>query len=71
MPDPAAAWAFLEESHPVCSPREVEQAVVRLAAEITTRLSGAYPLVLAVFDCGMDARGFWRNLPEIRAVKGT
>lgn len=24
-----------------------------------------------VFGCGMDARGFWRNLPEIRAMKGT
>lgn len=24
-----------------------------------------------VFGCGMDARGYWRNLPEIRAMKGT
>jgi len=22
-----------------------------------------------VFGCGMDAKGYWRNLPEIRAVK--
>jgi hypoxanthine phosphoribosyltransferase len=22
-----------------------------------------------VFGCGMDARGFWRNLPEIRAMR--
>ena len=22
-----------------------------------------------VFGCGMDARGLWRNLPEIRAMK--
>ena len=22
-----------------------------------------------VFGCGMDANGFWRNLPEIRALK--
>lgn len=22
-----------------------------------------------VFGCGMDAKGFWRNLPEIRAIK--
>ena len=22
-----------------------------------------------VFGCGMDARGYWRNLPEIRALK--
>lgn len=24
-----------------------------------------------VFGCGMDARGLWRNLPEIRAMKDT
>ncbi len=24
-----------------------------------------------VFGCGMDAKGFWRNLPEIRAMKAT
>ena len=23
-----------------------------------------------VFGYGMDAKGFWRNLPEIRAMKG-
>ena len=23
-----------------------------------------------VFGCGMDAKGFWRNLPEIRAMRG-
>lgn len=23
-----------------------------------------------VFGCGMDAKGYWRNLPEIRAMKG-
>ena len=23
-----------------------------------------------VFGCGMDARGYWRNLPEIRAIRG-
>lgn len=22
-----------------------------------------------VFGCGMDARGLWRNLPEIRAIR--
>jgi len=24
-----------------------------------------------VFGCGMDAKGYWRNLPEIRAIRGT
>jgi len=23
-----------------------------------------------VFGCGMDAKGYWRNLPEIRAMRG-
>ena len=22
-----------------------------------------------VFGCGMDAKGFWRNLPEVRAMR--
>ncbi len=24
-----------------------------------------------VFGCGMDAKGFWRNLPELRAMRAT
>lgn len=24
-----------------------------------------------VFGCGMDAKGYWRNLPEIRAMRGS
>jgi hypoxanthine phosphoribosyltransferase len=24
-----------------------------------------------VFGCGMDAKGYWRNLPEIRAIRGS
>jgi hypoxanthine phosphoribosyltransferase len=24
-----------------------------------------------VFGCGMDAKGFWRNLPDIRAMRGS
>ena len=23
-----------------------------------------------VFGCGMDAKGYWRNLPEVRAIRG-
>ena len=23
-----------------------------------------------VFGCGMDAKGYWRNLPDIRAIRG-
>lgn len=63
-PDAAAAWAFLEASDPVCSASEVEQAVGRLAREITARLAGAYPLVLAVMGGAVVFAG--QLLPRLR-----
>jgi hypoxanthine phosphoribosyltransferase len=48
MADPARAWAFLEDSDPVCSETEVQAAIARLAGEIDTCLREAYPLVLVV-----------------------
>lgn len=48
MPDPLAAWTFLEESDLVASADQVQAAIVRLAAEIERSLSGSYPLVLVV-----------------------
>src|SRR3970040_83380 len=131
MPDPARAWAFLENSDLVCGEQEIQSAIARLAAEIAARLRDAYPVVLVVmggavvfagqllprlrfpldldyvhatrygaatagggiawrvsppedvrgrtvllrvpdrvvFGCAMDAKGFWRNLPEIRAMR--
>ncbi len=46
--DVAAAWRFLEQSDLVASAEEVQAALRRIAGEIDARLSGAYPLVLAV-----------------------
>lgn len=63
-PDPAVAWAFLEDSDPVCGAAEVEQAVGRLAEQVTARLSGAYPLVLAVMGGAVVFAG--QLLPRLR-----
>ena len=48
MPDLKQAWAFLENSDGVASAGEVQAAIRRVAAEISERLSGAYPMVFAV-----------------------
>ena len=52
---------------------------VRCAVLVEKRLDGPKPIKADfvgltipdrfVFGCGMDAKGFWRNLPEIRAMK--
>src|SRR3954468_8687937 len=64
MPDVQKAWAFLENSEPVASAEEVEAAVQRLASEIRSRLSGAYPLVLAVMGGAIVFAG--QVLPRLR-----
>lgn len=64
QPDAAAAWAFLEQSDPVCSAAEVEQAMQRLAAQVTGRLAGTYPLVLAVMGGAVVFAG--QLLPRLR-----
>jgi hypoxanthine phosphoribosyltransferase len=64
MPDVQKAWAFLENSEPVASAQEVEAAVQRLAAEISQRLAGAYPLVLAVMGGAVVFAG--QILPRLR-----
>src|SRR3954471_248158 len=64
MPDVQKAWAFLENSEPVASAEEVEAAVQRLASEIRSRLSGAYPLVLAVMGGAVVFAG--QVLPKLR-----
>src|SRR6187401_1537168 len=64
MPDVQKAWAFLENSEPVASAEEVEAAGQRLAAEIRSRLSGAYPLVLAVMGGAVVFAG--QILPRLR-----
>jgi hypoxanthine phosphoribosyltransferase len=64
MPDPAAAWTFLENSDPVASAEEVGAALARLAAEISDRLHRAYPLVLAVMGGAVVFAG--QLLPRLR-----
>ena len=64
MPDVQKAWAFLENSDPVASAKEVEAAVQRLASEIGERLAGAYPLVLAVMGGAVVFAG--QILPRLR-----
>ena len=43
MPDLAAAWNFLENSDPIASAQEVEDAIARLSKEISAQLAEAYP----------------------------
>ena len=64
MPDVKQAWAFLENSEPVASAEQVEAAVRRLAGEISQRLAGAYPLVLAVMGGAVVFAG--QILPKLR-----
>ncbi|HEX7054129.1 MAG TPA: hypoxanthine-guanine phosphoribosyltransferase [Burkholderiales bacterium] len=62
--DVAAAWRFLEQSELVASADEVQAALRRVAAEIGERLSGAYPLVLAVMGGAVVFAG--QLLPLLR-----
>lgn len=64
MPDPRAAWEFLRDAERLCSSEEVTSAIRRLAGEITTRLSGAYPLVLTVMNGALVFSG--QLLPLLR-----
>ena len=64
MPDPAAAWRFLENSDPVASAQEVEGAVARLAQEISAQLGRSYPLILIVMGGAVVFAG--QLLPQLR-----
>jgi hypoxanthine phosphoribosyltransferase len=64
MPDLKQAWAFLEDSDLIAGAEEVQVAVRRIAAEIEQRLSGAYPLVLAVMGGAVVFAG--QVLPLLR-----
>ena len=64
MPDPAAAWAFLEDSELIASADEVRSAVQRLAGEIERMLGERYPLVLAVMGGAVVFAG--QMLPLLR-----
>jgi hypoxanthine phosphoribosyltransferase len=64
MPDLKQAWAFLEDSDLIAGAEEVQAAVRRVAAEIEQRLSGSYPLVLAVMGGAVVFAG--QILPLLR-----
>jgi hypoxanthine phosphoribosyltransferase len=64
MPDLKQAWAFLENSDGVASAGEVQAAIHRVATEIEQRLSGAYPMVLAVMGGAVVFAG--QLLPLLR-----
>jgi len=64
MPDLKQAWAFLENSDRIASAEEVQAAIRRIAAEIEQRLSGAYPMVLAVMGGAVVFAG--QLLPLLR-----
>lgn len=63
-PDPALAWQFLEQSDPVCSAHEVEQAIARVAQQVEAQLAQAYPLLLVVMGGAIVFAG--QLLPRLR-----
>jgi hypoxanthine phosphoribosyltransferase len=52
----------------VCSAVLVEKSLAR-AKPIAADFVGLRIADRFVFGCGMDAKGYWRNLPEIRAIR--
>lgn len=64
MLDKNQAWQVLREAEPVCSEQEVTRAVERVAAEITSRLADANPLVLSVMGGAVVFTG--RLLPLLK-----
>jgi hypoxanthine phosphoribosyltransferase len=76
---------ILDGGHTLAAVRErllaLGAASVLCAVLVEKRLKGGKPIApdfvglripdRFVFGCGMDAKGFWRNLPEIRAMRGT
>jgi len=64
MPDLAAAWRFLEDSDLVASAQQVDDAIARLAQEISARLAKTYPVILAVMGGAIVFAG--QLLPRLR-----
>lgn len=57
-------WRFLEESDPIADAHEVQAAITRVAGEIETALSAAYPLVLVLMRGAVVFAG--QLLPRLR-----
>jgi len=64
MPDPAAAWSFLENSDLVASAEQVGAALTRVAQDISEGLREAYPMVLVVMGGAVVFAG--QLLPRLR-----
>jgi hypoxanthine phosphoribosyltransferase len=64
MPDPRAAWTFLENSDLVAGAGEVQCAIRRLAGEIEREMKDRYPLVLVVMGGAVVFAG--QLLPLLR-----
>jgi hypoxanthine phosphoribosyltransferase len=64
MPDPAHAREILRDAELICAADEVQAAIRRVAAEITSRLGDAYPLVLTAMGGGVFFAG--QILPLLR-----
>ncbi|MBS0336035.1 MAG: hypoxanthine-guanine phosphoribosyltransferase [Proteobacteria bacterium] len=64
MPDPALARKILRDAELICTADEVQAAIRRVAAEITSRLADAYPLVLTAMGGGVFFAG--QILPLLR-----
>ncbi|MBZ0091720.1 MAG: hypoxanthine-guanine phosphoribosyltransferase [Sulfuricellaceae bacterium] len=58
------AWSVLDSAEEVCSAPEVEQALGRVASEITNSLGDAYPLILSVMGGAVIFTG--KLLPLLR-----
>jgi len=58
------AWRFLDDSDPVASPREVDDAVRRIAADIERELGASYPIVLVLMRGAVVFAG--QLLPRLR-----
>src|ERR1051325_5630628 len=64
MPDPQAAWRFLEQSDLIAGADEIQHALRRIAAEVTAALAAAYPLILVVMGGAVVFAG--QILPLLR-----
>jgi len=64
MPDVQTAWKFLQDSDPIAGADDVRAAVLEVARQIERKLSGDYPMVLAVMGGAVVFAG--QLLPLLR-----
>jgi hypoxanthine phosphoribosyltransferase len=64
MPDLADAWSVLQSAELLCPAETVDQAITRMAGELTAAVGDGYPLVLAVMGGAVFFTG--QLLPRLR-----